>query len=136
VELPPLLSTRSAATQVLLGDLVPAAYGAINGVVLGVSKGAYLALQLLAVLGGFGAGLEHRNAGEGALRGVVGGTLFGAFILLGHRVAGTDAKVALPDPHVVLVVATALIGALLGALGGAVRQRRRTRSAPPAEVEV
>ena len=104
--------------------VIPAIFGAICGVLLGESKGAYTALSLLAILGGVAAGYDHVGADEGALRGIAGGMLFGTFILFGHAVAGTHAKASIPHPHVVLPIITTIGGVLLGALGGALRGRR------------
>lgn len=78
---------------------------------------------MLSILGGFFAGFEHAGARGGALRGVLGGTLFGSFILIGHAIHGQDAKADLPDPHVLLIVATAVFGTILGSLGGLTRGR-------------
>ncbi len=126
--MPALLASRPVGLQIVLSDLVPLAFGAVCGIVLGTSKPIYTVLTLLALLGGFLAGLEHRGAGEGAARGEVGGLLFGVGILLAHGLAKTKAKSTLPDPEILLVVITALIGAGLGALGGALRGRRERRA--------
>ena len=90
---------------------------------LGISESAYLIASVLAILGGFFAGFEHAGAREGAIRGVIGGTLFGSFILIGHEIHGHDAKADLPDPAILLILATAAFGAILGALGGRTRGR-------------
>lgn len=107
----------------------PVLFGALCGVLLGVSESAYLIASVLSVGGGFFAGFEHAGARGGALRGVVGGTLFGSFILIGHAAHGGEAKADLPDPHVLLIVATAGFGTLLGALGGRARGRAETSAA-------
>jgi hypothetical protein len=124
VEAPPLLSSRPAGSQIVLGVAVPAAFGLVTGIVLGVSEGGYLLLSLLGIAGGFLAGYEHRTAEEGFLRGVNGGLLFGTFILFGHAFSGADAKADLPEPELLLIVITTVFGGLLGALGGRVRGRR------------
>ncbi|MDX6656433.1 MAG: hypothetical protein QOH62_1226 [Solirubrobacteraceae bacterium] len=103
--------------------VLPALFGAICGVLLGVSEGLYTVLTLLGILGGVAAGYDHATPAEGALRGIAGGALFGTFILLAHAIAGTPAKAKIPEPHVVLPIATALISIALGAIGGAVRAR-------------
>ena len=122
----PLLEERSPRARVVLVLIVPAAFGALTGYLLGVSEGAYLALSLLAVLGGIAAGFEHLGARAGAARGLVGGVIFGAFVLIAHEIHGAAAEAHLPEPAIVLVVLTGVIGALLGALGGYLR----TRSGP------
>ncbi len=107
----------------------PVLFGALCGVLLGVSKSAYLIASILAILGGFFAGFEHAGARGGVLRGAVGGTLFGSFILIGHEIHGHEAKADLPDPHVLLIVATAAFGMILGAVGGHVRGRYEAAAA-------
>jgi len=108
----------------VLAGLVPAAYGAITGWSLGVNETAYLVLSLLGIAGGYLAGQEHDGAGEGALRGLVGGSLFGGFILLTHEAIGNDAKADLPHPAILLVAITVVFGVGLGALGGRARHKR------------
>ena len=127
---PPLFESRPTAVQVVLAIVVPIVFGAVTGVVLGVSEVGYLVLTLLGIAGGFFAGLEHRNAGDGFMRGVAGGLLFGTFILAAHDLSGMDPKAHLPEPEVVLVAITTAFGAGLGALGGRARARRDARARP------
>jgi uncharacterized membrane protein len=94
---------------------------------LGVSAPVYVVASLLAILGGIGAGFDHLGAGEGAVRGAVGGLLFGVAIVATHALAGNDAKTSIPHPAIVLAIVTAILGALLGALGGALRARVEAR---------
>ena len=102
----------------------PVVFGALCGVLLGVSEAAYLVAIVLSVAGGFLAGFEHAGIREGAIRGLIGGSLFGASILIAHEIEGSEATASLPHPGIVLVVFTAAFGAALGALGGYVRGRR------------
>jgi len=104
--LPPLLDTRSPGQQVLLANV----------------------LAILGIAGGYFAGLEHRNGGEGAVRGIVGGFLFGLFIIAAHEISGQEEKAELP-PALLLVLLTTSIGAGLGALGGRSRARRMRNAA-------
>ncbi len=120
---PPLLEERTRAVQLVLVVVIPAIYGAITGYVLGVSEGTYLVLSLLAVLGGIGAGFDHLGAAAGAKRGLAGGVIFGASVLIAHEIHGATAKADLPDPAILLVVITAVLGVALGALGGWLRAR-------------
>jgi hypothetical protein len=122
--MPVLLRSREVPLQVVLAAIVPALVGAIAGWLLGVNELAYVVWSVLALAGGFFAGLEHDGAGEGAVRGVLGGGLFGAMLLLVHQATGQKAKANLPEPEVVLVAITALIGTVSGALGGARRAKR------------
>jgi len=125
---PPLFRDRPRAFQIVLGGVVPLAFGAIVGIVLGVSTGAYWGLAALAAIGGVLAGLEHRDGWGGADRGLVGGALFGTGLLVAHAIAGTHAKVSLGSFPPLLVVIDALIGMLLGALGGRVARALRRRA--------
>jgi hypothetical protein len=115
---PPLLFDRPRAVQPVLALLVPAIFGAFCGWLLGVSKVGYLIAAVpVAIIGGVAAGFEHRNTREGALRGFVGGALFGGAIVLVHELTGKDAKAHIPDPPIVLAAVTAVVGAGLGAVG-------------------
>jgi hypothetical protein len=114
---------------VVLAGLVPVAFGALCGWLLGVNKTAYLVCSLLAIAGGYIAGQEHDGAAEGALRGLVGGALFGAAIVLVHEATGKSAKADIPHPQIILVGITTVAGVILGALGG----NRRARSADEEE---
>ena len=116
--MPELLRQRPLVAQVLWPTLIPAAFGALCGWLLGVSEIAYTILTVLAIGGGYFAGFEHNGWKEGAIRGLVGGALFGAFILIVHDATGKSAKAQLPDPHVVLVAFTTVFGVVLGGFGG------------------
>jgi hypothetical protein len=116
--LPTLLRTRPLPAQLLLAGLIPAAFGALCGWLLGVDKTAYIVLSLLAIAGGYIAGQEHDGAREGAIRGLVGGAIFGGSILIVHAATGKTAKADIPDPKILLVAITVVAGVILGALGG------------------
>ena len=131
MRMPPLLSSRPPAMQILIANVVPCVFGAICGLLLGVSGLAYIVLSILAIAGGYVAGLEHRNRAEGALRGVLGGTQFEAMILLFHELEGSSAKADLPHPAILLLVITVGFGALLGYLGGRTREKRFRAANPP-----
>ena len=124
---PELFAHRTSGVQVVTGIVVPAVFGLVTGIVLGVSEIGYLVLSLLGIAGGYFAGLEHHGAEEGFVRGVTGGLLFGTFILVGKELSGNEPEADLPHPEILLVVITTVAGALLGALGGRVRGRRGER---------
>ena len=71
---------------------------------------AYLVYSVLAIGAGYFGGLEHVGGEEGALRGFTGGVLFGTFILVAHEVSGVEPKAHLPEPEVLLVVITTVLG--------------------------
>jgi hypothetical protein len=125
---PHLFRDRSRPAQVVLGGALPVVFGAIAGVLLGVSGGAYYGFGALAGLGSFLAGFEHRDGWGGADRGFWGGALYGTALLVAHAVVGTHAKVSLGSFPPFLAVITTLAGTLLGAAGGRVARFRREQA--------
>lgn len=123
----PLLLARPFPAQLVVAILLPVAFGILTGWMLGVDETGYLILSVLGIAGGLGAGFDHLGADQGFLRGIMGGLLFGVSILLAHSLFGQEAKAKLPDPHGVLVAITTVLGALLGAWGGALRAKREAR---------
>jgi hypothetical protein len=125
---PTMFRDRPRPVQIALGGAVPLVFGAVVGVLIGVSAGAYWALAVLAGLGAVLAGFEHQDGWGGADRGLVGGALFGLGILLAHAIVGTHAKVSLGGFPPLLIVIDAIFGMLLGALGGRIARGMRERS--------
>jgi len=137
MHLPPLFRDRPRSVQVILGGVIPLALGGLAGIMVGISAGAYWAVGVVAAIGGVLAGLEHRDGWGGADRGVVGGACYGIGLLVAHGIAGTDAKVSLGSFPPLLAVVTAIIGMLLGALGGRIARGMRERAGdqePPSHV--
>jgi hypothetical protein len=132
---PTLFRDRSRPAQIVLGGVIPAAIGALAGVLIGVSTGAYWAVAILAAIGGFLAGFEHQDGWGGADRGVVGGAIYGTGLLLAHTIAGTHAKVSLGSFVPAFAVVTAIGGMFLGAGGGRIARLLRERRAPSAPEE-
>jgi hypothetical protein len=126
---PDLLESHPPQLQLILALVVPAVFGAIAGILLGISEIAYLVFSILAIAGGYMAGKEHIGASEGATRGFTGGILFGTFILAGHALTGLERKAHLPEPEILLVVITTVFGIGLGALGGRSREKIESRTA-------
>jgi hypothetical protein len=110
--------------------VVPLVFGMLCGWMLGVSKPVYIGLQIVAAIGGYIAGWEHRSGREAAVRGLVGGLVFGGGILLIHQLTGDHPKVKLPDPPVVLMAFTGGIGAVLAAFGASARATREAKGPP------
>ena len=128
-DLPPLFDHRPFWLQVLGGIVVPVGFGILCGFALGWNEILYYVLAgPLAIAGGFLGGIEHDGTDEGLGRGAIGGLIFGSFILIGHEIANDEPKVHLPDPQSGLVFATTLIGAILGAVGGAYAARAGSSS--------
>lgn len=132
---PELFRHRPRHHQVLLGGVVPAVVGAIAGVLVGVSSAAYWVVAILAGAGAFVGGFEHLDGWGGADRGLAGGAIYGAFLLLAHAVAGINAKVSLGSFPPLLIVVTAIFGMLLSAAaaGGRLARRQRERGGAPAQ---
>jgi hypothetical protein len=126
---PDLLDSHPPQLQLILTLVVPAVFGAIAGILLGISEIGYLVFSILAIAGGYMAGKEHIGASEGATRGFTGGILFGTFILAGHALTGMERKAHLPEPEILLVVITTCAGIGLGALGGRSRAKIESRTA-------
>jgi hypothetical protein len=132
---PDLLESHPPPLQIVLAIVVPAVFGAIAGILLGISEIVYLVFSILAIAGGYMAGKEHIGASEGATRGFTGGILFGTFILAAHAATGLERKAHLPEPEILLVVLTTVFGIGLGALGGRSREKIENRATPaPAAV--
>jgi hypothetical protein len=126
---PTLLRERSENTQVVLAVIVPLLFGAVVGVVLGTSAGAYWILLAVAALGALLSGFEHEEVKEALGRGAVAGAMFGLGILAAHQLAGTDAEVSLGDFPPLLIVINSVAGALLAALGCRLIGRGQGRAA-------
>ncbi|HSJ16981.1 MAG TPA: hypothetical protein VK920_02675 [Solirubrobacterales bacterium] len=136
MRLPPLLSERPRPVQVLLAVVLPAVYGAVTGIFLGISEAVYLVLAIAGLLGAVGAGIEHRGPGAGALRGVLAGAVFGGAILLAHEIAGVEPERELPDPPILLLVITIGFAIPFAALGGWLRVREERKGAVESPREV
>jgi hypothetical protein len=114
--------------------VLPSVFGLLCGLALGVSEPLYLIGVILALLGGIGGGAQYASRRDALLRGLVAGTLFGLFILLGFELGGEDeAKVDLPDPHILLLVLTIVPSFFLHWLGWKLRPRLLGRSDADAE---
>jgi hypothetical protein len=131
MQMPTLFRDRPRPIQIVLGGCVPVAFGAVVGIVLGISAGVYWALAVLAGLGAVLAGFEHQDGWGGADRGLVGGVLFGTGLLVAHAIAGTHAKVSLGGFPPLLIVIDGIFGMFLGALGGRLARGVRERQALP-----
>lgn len=136
---PVLFRDRSRPVQIVLGGVVPAAIGALAGVLVGISAPAYWTVAILAGVGAVLSGFEHQDGWGGADRGLVGGAIYGTSLLVAHAIAGTRAKVSLGSFPPLLAVVTAIFGMLLAALGGRIARQQRERAAarsepPPATI--
>jgi hypothetical protein len=125
---PPLFRDRSRPVQIVLGGVVPALIGALQGVLIGASSAAYWAVAVLAGVGAFLSGFEHRDGWGGADRGFFGGLFYGTALLVVHAIVGTQAKVSLGSFPPLLLVITAIFGMLLAAAGGRIARAGRERA--------
>jgi len=94
----------------------------IAAVVLPSLLWLYIAIQVLAAVGGILAGLEHRSLGQAALRGFGGGLCYGAGIILVHDIVGGTDHNLLQQP-ILFPLITAVFGAIFAAIGCFVRRR-------------
>ena len=125
---PELFRDRPRTVQIVLGGVVPAIVGVVAGVLVGASSAAYWVVAILAGVGAFVAGFEHRDGWGGADRGFFGGLIYGIALLVTHAIVGTEAKVSLGSFPPLLAVVTAIIGMLLGAAGGRIARAQRERA--------
>jgi hypothetical protein len=114
---------------VIAGGVVPAAVGALVGVLAGASATAYWGIGALAGLGAFLGGFEHQDGWGAADRGFVGGAIYGSALLIARVVIGNPSKVSLGSAPVLLALVTAIIGMLLSAAGGSIARIRRQHAA-------
>jgi hypothetical protein len=129
----PRWNEMSPVRKVFDALILPAAFGFLCGLALGVSGPLYLVGTVLALLGGTAGGAQYDTRRDAMIRGLVAGTLFGGFILIGFEVGGeADPKVDLPDPHIVLLAFTIVASLLLHWLGWRLRRRAQERSSVPA----
>ena len=103
--------------------------GIVAGLLLGVTWWAYGLAVLVAVVGGFPAGSQHRTLRGALARGAVGGAVWAIGVLLGSELTGRTPTVALPDPNIALVlwgvIPACAVGAISWYLG-----RRASRATP------
>jgi apolipoprotein N-acyltransferase len=123
-----LFRDRPRPVQILLGGVVPALIGALAGVMVGASAAGYWIVSAVAGIGGFLAGFEHRDGWGGADRGMVGGAIFATSLVLTHWAIGNHEKVSLGSSRVIFVIFLAIIGILLGALGGRIARHHREKA--------
>jgi apolipoprotein N-acyltransferase len=126
---PILLRDRPRHLQVILGGVIPALVGALQGILIGASSPAYWVVGVVAGVGAFVAGFEHRDGWGGADRGFFGGAFYGAALLIVHAIVGTHAKVSLGSFPPFLAVITAIVGMFLSAGGGRLARLQRERAA-------
>ena len=124
---PVLFRDRPRPVQIVLGGVIPAALGAVQGILIGVSPVAYWIIAILAGVGAFVAGFEHRDGWGGADRGFFGGLFDGIALRVVHGLIGNTATVSLGSFPPLLAVVTAIIGMFLGAAGGRLARMQRER---------
>ena len=133
---PTLFRDRPRPAQILLGGVIPAIAGAVAGVLVGVSSGAYWGYAAFVAIASVIAGFEHQDGWGGADRGLVAGAIYGIGLLLAHLIAGTHAKVSLGSFPPFLAVVTAIAGMLLTSAGGRIARLQRERAQARATVPV
>jgi hypothetical protein len=109
------------AIRIQLVTVGPLLLGGVCGFLLGETAAGWWIAQGVAALGGLAGGLDHPNARSAALRGLIGGTLFGVGVVLADAISSNSHMADTPHPIGLLIPVTALIGTLLAALGGRIR---------------
>ena len=112
-----------------LAGVVPFAFGLLTGYLLGVSEGAYTCSRCWPSSAASAPASITRVRGEGAKRGLLGGTLFSVGILIAHEIHGAEAKADIPHPAILIVPIFVILGVLFGALGGWLRDRATAKAA-------
>jgi hypothetical protein len=120
---------RSETAQAIIGAVAPALVGGVAGVLIGASAAAYWVVAVLAAVGAFLGGFEHRDGWDAADRGFLGGVAYGTALLLVHTLINDRLKVTLGSFPPALVVITALAGTVLSAAGGHLARLQRQRVA-------
>jgi hypothetical protein len=119
------LSSRSSGERLALVVVVPLVFGVVVGLTADVSGLVYWILNALAIVGALLAGAEMASPREGAVRGVIAGLLYGIGILVGHAIVSGGVASGVPELNAGTPIVTAIISALLGALGALGRPRTR-----------
>jgi hypothetical protein len=123
-----LLRDRSRPTQIVLGGVIPVIVGVIAGVLVNESLAAYYAVGIVAGVGAFLSGFEHRDGWGGADRGFFGGLIYGASLLITNQLMGNTPKTSLGSFKPLFAVLTAIVGMLLAAAGGRLARVTRERN--------
>lgn len=124
----PLFRDRPRNLQIVLGGIVPVIVGAVAGVLIGASAPVYWVWAILAGIGAFLSGFEHRDGWGGADRGFFGGLFYGTALLGMHAILGTHARVSLGSFPPLLAVVTAIISMFLAAAGGRIARGERAKA--------
>ena len=129
---PVLLSDRPAGQGLIVAMVIPILFGVLAGWLLGVSELGYLIVSVVAIAGGYFAGLEHDYPIDGLYRGTLGGLLFGSSILITNGIIDKEPEAHLPHPETLVIAITGGFGLLLGWLGARSRAKREAaaRSLP------
>ncbi len=124
----PLFRDRSRNFQIVMGGIVPFVFGAVAGILIGASSVAYWVWAILAGIGAFLSGFEHRDGWGGADRGFFGGLFYGTGLLVMHAIIGTTALVSLGSFPPLQAVVTAIFGMLFAAAGGRIARIQRAKA--------
>lgn len=121
---PLLLAQRPMLARVCIAAILPAAFGALCGFLLGTSSLWFQVLTTAGAIGGVHAGFEHVGWRSGLIRGGLGGVSFAMALLVTHTIRDVPALAPLPLALPPMVVFYVIVSMLLGVLGGYLRARR------------
>ena len=131
MHLPPAFEERPFALQLVGLVVVPVIFGLLTGFALGWSEVVYLIMVGPIALHRRVPGRHRapRRRGRRSSAAWSAGSCSAASSCSATRSPAPRPKAELPDPQVVLVILTTVVGGILGGLGGRFRARRETRAA-------
>ena len=128
MELPKRFEERSFVEQMVGPIVISAIFGIVTGMALGWNPYVFWVLAgPIAILGGVVGALEHRGADDGSIRGACAGLVFGSFALIGLEILDNEPVTYLSEPQVGFVFGAVVVGAVFGAVGGALREHLEGR---------
>ena len=126
---PPLLRDRGLPARIAFAVLLPIGFGALCGLAFDVSVIGFNVLSALGIPGGVGGGYEHPTWRGGFVRGLSGGVLYSAGLVLAPALRAASPIASLPMPLLAVAAISPVMGTLLGVFGGWLRGRRDGKSA-------
>src|SRR4051794_39638750 len=93
---PVLFRERGLLGKLVVAVVLPIAFGALCGFLLGEPEPWFNVISTAGALGGVSAGFEHVGWRDGFARGVAGGALYSGALVLLHAARGVPVLAELP----------------------------------------